>query len=29
MKNLVGLVKKNWLLVVGAALVVLVVLRGC
>ena len=29
MKNLVELVKKNWLLVAAAALVVLVVLRGC
>ena len=29
MKNLVELVKKNWLLVATAALVVLVVLRGC
>ncbi len=29
MKSLVALVKKNWLLVAGAALVVLVALRGC
>jgi len=29
MKKLVELVKKNWILVAGGALVALVVLRGC
>ncbi len=29
MKKLVELVKKNWILVAGATLVALVVLRGC
>lgn len=29
MKNLIELAKKNWLLLTGAALIALVVLRGC